>query len=1141
MAITIQTAPAFQGFSQNPLLWILTTDTAPAPRLYMQVVIETEPYSDDWLFVGTFHEDIDADGLAKFDLSRILGDWLEHDPPGFPDIAPSVASNVNRRYKLRHAEGIYGARTQLGTLYQATGSADYIDLDFDFTAGTSYILIAESIDTAQLDSLVKLDSTTPVDLQGWVLEGQRSVLYFNPVSTYANKDLELPSGVAITIYESNAPWSNYTDPQAVLKGGFESSQIALPPAPPDAPTGMTATKDSFIKVDLALVDQSGGTAEHRIWVSQLGPDTGYTLLDTWSAGQKSGSHTNVVPGTQYWYRAEAVVGGSGSQEFSNVATATVDVIPVPVAPTAIEFDADTIRLSWTNAIAAASGRETEIEVATDGIGGTYNLLATTIVPTAQYDHDGVPASSMRWYRMRHKVGSHYSDYSEVATGIIILPIIDYQSAHIDKARIDNQGTSGIDGVLYSGKEIIFNGTNASGTITTAGNLSWIEFWINPDTVNEAICDFGVGKFIELVAGVITLTGLGTATIEVDDVVSTIGYAGKRQKWRITLDAPVAITETTIGENNGTFGGFRLCQLTSNLYTYLINEKSTNLIYDSITNAGVARPAVSIPNITRAAGLSGFNYDIKWSEGIKNDPAIYSVFEGTDKSVRFSTSLATYTNVAVEFNILTTDQQFTLFIVGQSLQYFICEDDANNPWHWLSITNIIVDGNTVNGSTRQQLRDLVADGNKHSVRLEGMNWSGHTYFDIGRLNYNEAFDFTGLVWDLKIDKDNSGSWDHAYTGLGLNAWQDTIGSLNGAEETTQHRQAFPEKGVPQSANQDGNEYLVANGGADGLEVFNTEIELAEGDFYESVVLFDGNAQYVGGRGTLTDFLYIYPNGENIVFRPRAGSIFNHTLISPLSIGEVVVYKVTRTSLGYDIFVNAELWSIDSPSARVATRFKQILQGSTGVCLSYNFNNVLSGSNLDRFSEAYNITNLAATKTIPASPTTPTEDIFGELLRNPQPTIKLDGESHGRSQSVTLDWNTAFTLETEVYFNDSGGVKIIASNKDMATLAGWDFYKRSDDTIAVQANRDGSNYALIHTNAAISIGATVALTITFDGSENVSGIAIAFDAVDQAVTDASVGSIATGQILSTERLQLGRLADNTLHHSGSQDNFTLELIA
>ncbi len=222
MAITLLSAPAFIGMTQNPLVWKFN---APAgARVILQIQIETAPYSDTWISLPEYGMTANLTGQARFDLSRKLKPYLQHNAPGFFDVASSVASDVCRRYKLKWKE------------------------------------------------------------------------------------------------ETGGSYGDYLDPQAILLGGLQQERYALPTSPPDAPTLLSATAD-ITGILLALVDQTGGTAQHEIWVSQTSSTDGFSKLTTLAAGEVTHTHQSVASLTQYWYKARSVLNGASSG-FGNVATAT---------------------------------------------------------------------------------------------------------------------------------------------------------------------------------------------------------------------------------------------------------------------------------------------------------------------------------------------------------------------------------------------------------------------------------------------------------------------------------------------------------------------------------------------------------------------------------------------------------------------------------------------------------------------------------------------------------------------------------------------------------------------------------------------------------------------------------------------------
>lgn len=126
-----------------------------------------------------------------------------------------------------------------------------------------------------------------------------------------------------------------------------------------------------------------------------------------------------------------------------------------------------------------------------------------------------------------------------------------------------------------------NGVNQNLTASfPSANLTEIETVINPFTDTEAICDFGVGKEVEIIAGTVTVTGLGTVTIYVDGVLTSTMIADAVQELRIELAAPVAITEVAVFENNGTRGTLDLYRFKTNLFDHKLFEGAGTIALDT---------------------------------------------------------------------------------------------------------------------------------------------------------------------------------------------------------------------------------------------------------------------------------------------------------------------------------------------------------------------------------------------------------------------------------------------------------------------------------------------------------------------------------------------------------------------------------
>ncbi len=114
-------------------------------------------------------------------------------------------------------------------------------------------------------------------------------------------------------------YSAWEPEKAVLLAGLPREYVGLSSGIPGTPTLLTATSDPT-GVLLAFVDQSGGTAKHQVWISQLGPGEGFTQLIELDPGDVDHTHDTAILGTQYWYYIVAVRNGQTSEEFSNIAT-----------------------------------------------------------------------------------------------------------------------------------------------------------------------------------------------------------------------------------------------------------------------------------------------------------------------------------------------------------------------------------------------------------------------------------------------------------------------------------------------------------------------------------------------------------------------------------------------------------------------------------------------------------------------------------------------------------------------------------------------------------------------------------------------------------------------------------------------------
>ena len=108
------------------------------------------------------------------------------------------------------------------------------------------------------------------------------------------------------------------------------SFVVQPPAPPGAPSGLTATAMSTGRIDLAWDAAPGVVSGYRI--ERRTGSGAFALVATVGAGTRTYQDTGLEAGTQYGYRVQAC-NGSGCSPFSSEATATTDA-GSPITPSA---------------------------------------------------------------------------------------------------------------------------------------------------------------------------------------------------------------------------------------------------------------------------------------------------------------------------------------------------------------------------------------------------------------------------------------------------------------------------------------------------------------------------------------------------------------------------------------------------------------------------------------------------------------------------------------------------------------------------------------------------------------------------------------------------------------------------------------
>jgi len=186
----------------------------------------------------------------------------------------------------------------------------------------------------------------------------------------------------------------------------ESNTTTWPTTVPSAPSGLTATTVSSIRISLSWFDNSDNEAAFVI-ERKTGEAGTYAPIATLGLNVTSYSDTGLTKNTTYYYRVKAtnVVGPSA---YSNEANATTLNLDGPSGLTATSVTSMKITLSWTDNSTDESGFAIERKT---GEAGTYAEVARVGANVATYSDNNLSQNTQYFYRVKSFNGTGYSPYS----------------------------------------------------------------------------------------------------------------------------------------------------------------------------------------------------------------------------------------------------------------------------------------------------------------------------------------------------------------------------------------------------------------------------------------------------------------------------------------------------------------------------------------------------------------------------------------------------------------------------------------------------------------------------------------------------------------------------------------------------------
>jgi titin len=236
------------------------------------------------------------------------------------------------------------------------------------------------------------------------------------IRTYSN------TGLAI----ATRYWYRVRAYNAVGTSDYSNDASTTTLAPPVAPSGLTATVVSGVRIDLAWTDNSSNETGFRL---ERAPDVAgvpgtYAVINSPAANVRTYSNTGLTNGTRYWYRIRAYNSIGNSAYTPQVSATTLAPPAVPTNVQGVSPSSAIIDLSWTdNATDEASFR---LERAPDvaGAPGTFGSAVTLGANVTTYRVTGLAAATSYWFRIRaqNTVGnSAFSTPVRLATIAVVPP------------------------------------------------------------------------------------------------------------------------------------------------------------------------------------------------------------------------------------------------------------------------------------------------------------------------------------------------------------------------------------------------------------------------------------------------------------------------------------------------------------------------------------------------------------------------------------------------------------------------------------------------------------------------------------------------------------------------------------------------
>jgi transcriptional regulator CtsR len=188
--------------------------------------------------------------------------------------------------------------------------------------------------------------------------------------------------------------------------------LTVTPPIPGAPSNLSGTSDGPYIADITWRDNANNELGYRI-ESKIGATGTYGVQTTVGPNTTATTLTNLIEGTQYYFRVQGVNAG-GRSTYSNEISATT-VLRKPTSASATAVSSRQINLTWVDNSTSETGYKIERKKTSTG---TYTQIAQVGANVQSYhDTNGLQSNTKYYYRIRGTNAATNSDYSNQPSAV----------------------------------------------------------------------------------------------------------------------------------------------------------------------------------------------------------------------------------------------------------------------------------------------------------------------------------------------------------------------------------------------------------------------------------------------------------------------------------------------------------------------------------------------------------------------------------------------------------------------------------------------------------------------------------------------------------------------------------------------------